>query len=103
MGEYSEAFVAFDVWKTKHAVAIANGGRRGEVRFVGEIASSPAAVERLIRKLGGRYGRLHFCYEAGPIGYGGRAAAHKAAVRRPSSRPRKAPRRRHGRRYPTRG
>jgi transposase len=70
MGEYSEAFVAFDVSKTKHAVAIADGGRGGEVRFLGEVSSSPAAVERLIRKLAGRYGKLHFCYEAGPTGYG---------------------------------
>ena len=32
MGEYSEAFVAFDVAKKKHAVAIAEGGRgRGPV------------------------------------------------------------------------
>jgi len=70
MGEYSEGFVAFDVAKTKHAVAIADGGRDSEVRFIGEIASSPAAVERLIGKLAGRYGKLHFCYEAGPTGYG---------------------------------
>jgi len=70
MGEYSEAFVAFDVAKTKHAVAIADGGRGGEVRFVGEIASSPTTVERLIGKLASRYGKLHFCYEAGPTGYG---------------------------------
>jgi transposase len=70
MGEYSEAFVAFDTSKTKHAVAIADGGRGGEVRFLGDISSSPAAVERLIRKLAGRYGKLHFCYEAGPTGYG---------------------------------
>jgi transposase len=27
-------------------------------------------VERLVRKLEGRYGKLHFCYEAGPTGYG---------------------------------
>src|SRR5260370_40117607 len=33
MGKYSEAFVAFDVAKKKHAVAIAEGGRQGEVRF----------------------------------------------------------------------
>ena len=69
MGEYREAFVAFDTSKTKHAVAIADGGRGDEVRFLGEISSSPAAVERLIRKLAGRYVRLHFCYE-GPTGYG---------------------------------
>ena len=55
MGEYSEAFVAFDVAKTKHAVAIADGGRGSEVRFLGDVANTPAAVERLIRKLGGRY------------------------------------------------
>ena len=70
MGEYSEGFVAFDVAKTKHAVAVADGGRGGEVRFVGEISSAPATVERLIRKLAGRYAKLHVCYEAGPTGYG---------------------------------
>ncbi len=70
MGEYSEAFVAFDVSKAKHAVAIADGGRGSEVRFLGEVSNSPDAVERLIRKLSGRYGKLHFCYEAGPTGYG---------------------------------
>ncbi|WP_287236367.1 hypothetical protein [Mesorhizobium sp.] len=48
MGEYSEAFVAFDVAKKKHAVAIAEGGRTGEVRFVGEVENSPAAIERTI-------------------------------------------------------
>ena len=35
MGEYIEAFVAFDVAKMKHAVAVAEGGRTGEVRFFG--------------------------------------------------------------------
>jgi hypothetical protein len=29
MGNYSEAFVAFDVSKTKHAVAIADGAGAG--------------------------------------------------------------------------
>src|SRR6476646_3740261 len=69
MGEYSELFVAFDVAKKKHAVAIAEGGRRGEIRFVGEIENSPATIERLIKKLAGRYDRLHVCFEAGPTGY----------------------------------
>ena len=69
-GEYGEAFVAFDVSKTKHAVAIADGGRCGEVRFLGEVSSLTAAVDRLIRKLTGRYGKLHFCCEARPTGYG---------------------------------
>jgi transposase len=70
MGEYSEAFVAFDTSKAKHAVAVADVGRSGEVRYLGEVANSPGQVERLIRKLAGRYSKLHFCYEAGPTGYG---------------------------------
>jgi len=40
------------------------------VRFLGEIASSPVRVERLVGKLASRYDKLHFCYEAGPTGYG---------------------------------
>lgn len=70
MGEYSEAFVAFDTAKVKHSVAIADSGRSGEVCFLGEVSSSPATVARLIGKLAGRYKKLHVCYEAGPTGYG---------------------------------
>jgi transposase len=53
MGKYSEVYVAFDTAKLKHAVAIAEGGRQGEIRFVGEIPNQPAAIERLIKKLAG--------------------------------------------------
>jgi transposase len=70
MGEYNEAFVAFDVAKMKHAVAVAEGGRSGEVRFLGEIENRPAAIDRTIKKLAKRYDRLHVCFEAGPTGYG---------------------------------
>jgi transposase len=35
MKKYSEAFVAFDTAKTKHAVAIAAAGRDGEIRYLG--------------------------------------------------------------------
>ena len=66
MAEYSEVFVAFDVAKRKHAVAIAESGRTGEVRFLGEIENSATTIERVIKKLAGRYGRLHVCFEAGP-------------------------------------
>ncbi|HTV87432.1 MAG TPA: hypothetical protein VME41_00295, partial [Stellaceae bacterium] len=48
--------------------ATADGGRSGEVRFLGEVSSSPATVARLIGKLAGRYQKLHVCYEAGPTG-----------------------------------
>ena len=70
MKKYSEAFVGFDTAKKKHAVAIADGGRNGEVRYLGEIAGAPATVEKVIGKLAERYARLHVCYEAGPTGYG---------------------------------
>ena len=42
----------------------------GEVRFLGEVENSPPPVERTIRRLAGRYDRLHVCFEAGPTGYG---------------------------------
>jgi transposase len=68
MADYREAFVAFDVAKIKHAVAVADSGRAGEVRFLGEIENRPVTIERTIRKLAKRYDRLHVCFEAGPTG-----------------------------------
>jgi transposase len=44
-------FVAFDSAKEKHAVAIADDGRDGEVRYLGEIDNSPDAVRKLAAKL----------------------------------------------------
>ena len=70
MGDYSEAFVGFDTSKSRNSVAIADGGRGGEVRFLGEIENTPAATAKLVRKLAAKYKRLTFCYEAGPTGYG---------------------------------
>jgi transposase len=94
MKQYSEAFIGFDTAKKKHAVAIANVGREGEIRYLGEIDSSPAAVERMIRKLAGRYEKLHFCYEAGPTGYGlyrqVGALGHDCTVVAPSLIPKKS-------------
>ena len=70
MGEDSEAYVAFDTAKLKHAVAIAETGRDGEIRFVGEIENRASTIERLIKKLARRYRKLQVCLEAGPTGYG---------------------------------
>src|SRR5436853_6220488 len=69
MGDHSEAFVAFDTSKLRNAVAIADGGRAGEVRFLGEFESSTTATSKLVRKLAAKYQRVTFCYEAGPTGY----------------------------------
>ena len=70
MSDLTEAFVAFDTSKLRNAVAIADPGRTGEVRFLGEIESTGAATAKLVRKLAAKYERLTFCYEAGPTGYG---------------------------------
>jgi transposase len=51
-------------------VAIAESSRWGEVRFLGEIPSTPEALHRLVERLKSRHRQLSFCYEAGPCGYG---------------------------------
>ena len=51
-------------------MAVAEGGLRGEAREHGRIANTPAALDRLMCKLGGEGVRLRVCYEAGPCGYG---------------------------------
>jgi transposase len=63
-------FVGLDVHKRTTSVAIADRGRSGEVRFLGEIPSTPEALHRLVERLKARHRRLSFCYEAGPCGYG---------------------------------
>ena len=94
MGKYSEAFVAFDVAKKKHAVAIAEGGRTGEVRFMGDVENNPAPIERTIKRLANRYDRLHVCFEAGPTGYGlyrqVQALGHDCMVVAPALIPKRA-------------
>lgn len=68
--EHSMAYVAMDTHKKSIAVSVADGGRRGEVRYIGEISSEPAAVAKMVAKLAVRHENLSFCYEAGPCGYG---------------------------------
>ena len=70
MEQYTEVFVGLDVAKARHAVAVAEDGRHGEVRYLGEIGADTESVRRLVAKLEKRHVRLHFCYEAGPTGYG---------------------------------
>ena len=70
MQENSKIFVGLDTSKMKISVALAEEGRQGEVRFLGDIYNTPDAIRRLVRKLTGKFGELLFCYEAGPTGYG---------------------------------
>jgi hypothetical protein len=47
--------VAFDTSKLRNAVAIAEAGRSGEVRFLGEIDNTATATVQLVKKLAGKY------------------------------------------------
>ena len=70
IGDHSEVFIGIDTAKLRNPVAIAEAGRRGEVRNLGEVDASDVATRKLIAKLAARYGSLTFSYEAGPTGYG---------------------------------
>jgi len=70
MEQSTEIFVGIDVSKARNAIAVASGGRNGEVRFVGEVDSSVESMRRLIKGITAKHALAHFCYEAGPTGYG---------------------------------
>jgi transposase len=57
-----------DASKLKISMALADARCNGDVRFYGDISSSPGSVTALIKKLAKPGVRLHFCYEAGPTG-----------------------------------
>lgn len=65
----STRFIGLDDSRDSIEVAVADAGRDGEVRRVGAIENTPAALRKLVRTLG-RPKALHFAYEAGPGGYG---------------------------------
>jgi len=63
-------FIGLDVHKATISVAVARGERGGEVRHWGTVPHRADHVRRLVEKLAAGGGRLLFCYEAGPCGYG---------------------------------
>ncbi len=63
-------FVGLDVHKCKIVIAIAEEGRGGEMLSYGSIDNTPAALAKLLKKLGKDGDALHLCYEAGGCGYG---------------------------------
>ncbi|MFC4670749.1 IS110 family transposase [Seohaeicola nanhaiensis] len=63
-------FIGLDVHKATIAVAVAAEERGGEVRHWGTVPHRPDHVRKLVDKLSAVGGKLHFCYEAGPCGYG---------------------------------
>ena len=70
MKQSTTTYVAMDTHKKSISVALAEGGRRGETRFIGEIPSRPEAVGKMVDRLAKKHDQLAFCYEAGPCGYG---------------------------------
>jgi transposase len=63
VGEDRAVCVGPGTHKAEIAVAVAEPGRAGEVRFRGEIANRPEAVRRLLERLADKHGRLRVCPE----------------------------------------
>ncbi|MFC3320365.1 IS110 family transposase [Mesorhizobium cantuariense] len=93
VADYREVFVGIDVAKLRNAIAIADAGREGEVRFFGEVDASDESMRRVVRRITAKFDRVYFCYEAGPTGYGLyrliRSLGHECMVVAPSLIPRK--------------
>ncbi|WP_036260261.1 IS110 family transposase [Mesorhizobium sp. WSM3224] len=93
MADYREAFVGIDVAKLKNAIAVADAGREGEVRFFGEVDASDMSMRRVVQRIAAKFDRVYFCYEAGPTGYGLyrliRSLGHECMVVAPSLIPTK--------------
>ena len=68
MTEHS-TFIGMDVHKNSIEIALAEQGRKGELRSYGKIDGTLSALDKVVRKLVSKGVRLHFVYEAGPCGY----------------------------------
>src|SRR6516164_3156587 len=94
VGHHTEAFVGIDTSQLRNAVAVADSGRGGEVRYLGEFPATKAAIRKLVAKLAAKCCHLTFCYEAGPTGYGLyrllKSLGHECLVVAPSLVPKKA-------------
>ena len=51
MEQSTEVFVGIDVAKARNAVAVADGERNGEVRFMGEVDASDDSMRRLVKRI----------------------------------------------------
>ena len=68
--DYSTKYIGLDVHKDSITIAIADGGRGGQVRLYGTIENTISALGKFIGKLLTTSSDLRFVYEAGPCGFG---------------------------------
>ena len=87
-------FIGLDVHKKTISVALVDAAASATVRFYGTIANTPDTLRGLSKKLSKDGQVLHFCYEAGPCGYGVQRQltrlGHRCDVVAPALIPRKA-------------
>ncbi|MBB3650431.1 putative NUDIX family NTP pyrophosphohydrolase [Rhizobium sp. BK619] len=51
MADYREAFIGIDVAKLKNAIAVAEPGGKGEIRFWGEMDASDSSMRRINQRI----------------------------------------------------
>ncbi len=62
MGHSTRAFVGIDVAKVRNAIAVADGERGGEVRYIGEVDASDDSMRRAVKQIAAKYDEVLFCY-----------------------------------------
>ena len=78
-----ELYLGLDVHKETITIALAFGGRNGEVRLSGSLRNDLQAVEKWLARLRQGHGKevnLRACYEAGPCGFGIARRLHQLGV-----------------------
>ncbi len=53
MQDHREVFVGIDAAKMRNAIALAEAGREGEVRYLGEVPATGESMRRIAEYLGG--------------------------------------------------